>query len=367
MTWRINTDIPEPDWDSLPDHPEPYKPSEPRRPNPVPLPKEYAAINAALACGHVGRLPDTTPDDLTARIEAERDGLIKAIRLPWWNLNKHIGFGLYPGNITIVAGPPGTSKSYFALNTLLAAGKAGYRWRLLPLEDNAETWALKALATNLDSWELISQPENEDDRRALGERKLAQLNKHRDFISDMFQCIAENPRMPVKGMDGSRKVFDVNYQDVLRFVEDEAEASDIVCIDPISQITFDADGRDFRGQSDFMRRLAAIAADTKIHVLLIAHDVKQHHGGTEGVVQGSAMFERLAHSVLILSRHDPSIEDSIYSTFNPTIAHRLTITVKKCRAGSSGKRFAFDLSDFGPTFKEHGMIKSEPLKRKAGQ
>lgn len=357
-------DIPEPDWNSLPDAEASFPPLK--------VVHGHAAGNEKenrLFPRHVGRLPDTTTTDLVAAIEAERDGKVKAIRIPWWKLNKSIGFGLRPGNVTIVTGPPGTSKSYLVLNILLAAGRSGFRWRLLPLEDDAQTWILKALAVNTDDWRLVSQPENDEERVTLGNYKLDVLTEYQDFADGLHQNIAENPRMPISGY-GGRVVLDVKYEDVLRFVEDEAEDSHLICVDPISQITFDPDGRDFRGQADFMRRLVAVAASTRAHILLVAHNAKQQYrgvGDSVDGVQGSAMLGRLAHNILTINRHDPAIEDEVYSSFSPTVTHRLTISVTKCRGGMTGEKFAFDLSQYGPTFKEYGMIKFGALKRRAGQ
>lgn len=359
------TNIPEPDWGSLP-MPEEYTPTAMRV---VGVAEPQGTTKRFLASSHVGRQPDTTPEDLESHIKAERDGLIKAIRLPWWKLNMKIGNGLLPGNVTIITGTPGTSKSYLALNILLAAGRLGFRWRLLPLEDNAQTWILKTLAVNIDSWRLVSQPENDDERRTLGNYKLGCLDEHRDFVAECHQNISENPRMPLSAY-GEKVVMDVGYEDVLRFVENEAEDSHLICIDPISQITFDPDGRDYRGQADFMRRLVAIAASSLAHILLVAHNAKQQYrgnGDSVDGVQGSAMLGRLAHNILTLNRHDPSIEDEIYSTYTSTIQHKLTLTVTKSRNGITGEKFAFDLSEYGPTFKEHGLIKFAAQKRRIGQ
>lgn len=132
-------------------------------------------------------------------------------------------------------------------------------------------------------------------------------------------------------------------------------------IDPVSQITFDADGREFRGQAEFARRLASLAASTGVHVVLVAHTVKgggKNAGGADpmDLVQGSAMFTRLAHNVMTIARHDPK-DSHVFSSMEPTVRHATTVTLAKCRNGFSGSRYAFELGPGGPVFRELGLIK----------
>lgn len=165
---------------------------------------------------YVGREPDGYPNALRQRLMDERDGLIQTIALPWVELNHGIGNGFAPGNVTVVAGPPGAAKSYFILNLLLAAGVQGVRWRLLPLEDDAQTWILKCLAVREGSWRVVARPEAGDatGRQELGEYKLNVFEEHHDLVSHLYSRVAENPRLPLELL-GNTVVLDVRYQEVL--------------------------------------------------------------------------------------------------------------------------------------------------------
>lgn len=321
-----------------------------------------------MAMEFVGRKPDTQPEDLFNRVRDERDGVIKPIRLPWWQLNKGIGYGLLPGNLTVIAGPPGVAKSYFVLNAILAAHDAGFTWRHLPLEDDAQTWVMKFIAVLSNDWKLLAQPERDEqeERFHLGQHKEAVLARHQDFIEQLYdRYVAENPRVPISAF-GEYHALDVDYKQVLKYADDEAFRSQLITIDPISQITFDENGRDWQGQSEFLRKLAAIATQWKVHILLVAHTAKQsaRNGIAESLdgVQGSAMITRLAHNVITLARHD-AVESPVYSSTFPTVEHKMTVCIAKSRNGFSGSRFAFDMSDQGPTFIERGMIKPKAPKR----
>jgi hypothetical protein len=156
-------------------------------------------------------------------------------------------------------------------------------------------------------------------------------------------------------------VRDVHFRDVLRFLEDIAGDCDLIGIDCLSQITFSEDGRDFIGQADFMRGVVGITASTGTHIVLVGHHAKGGAGRDPlDNLQGSAMFNRLAHNVISLTRHDPLTESEVYSRMIPTVEHRLTLSILKARGSESGNRIAMDLDKIGPVFIEHGRIASKP-------
>lgn len=369
------TDVP--DFDSWPDPKEAFAPThgtthEARhRPSPrVAAPSGWEdAFAPEDMPGHVGRIADNAITELRAKLEAERDGRIQAIHFPWWQADSAVGNGLAPGEVTVLAGPPGASKSYFALNILRAASHGGFRWRLLPLEDDAMTWIQRYLAVELCDWRMVARPKAGDERERveLAERKLAMLDVHRDLVGDLRFAICENPRMPVAGPGGKTVVPDVTWRDVLGFIEREGDDNDLLVVDPLSQMTFDPEGRNNNArEADFTRNAVALARSSRTHLLLVAHTVKGTYrtgaaGGVESI-QGSAMLTRLAHNVLTVTRHDPAMESEIYNAACPMVSHRITLEVAKSRSGHSGNKIAFDLEKDGPRFKEHGLIKSRPLR-----
>jgi hypothetical protein len=114
-----------------------------------------------------------------------------------------------------------------------------------------------------------------------------------------------------------------------------------------------------------MRELVGIAASTGAHIVLVGHHAKggPSGGGRDPLdrLQGSSLFNRLAHNVITLTRHDPPVESDIVpkSIDSPmAVEHGLTLAIEKCRAGMSGYRIAMDLDPGGPQFIEHGTIKS---------
>lgn len=327
----------------------------------------YREMRDFLATAYIGRPADGGLDALRERIRAEGDGRIRAIRAPWQETNKALGFGLTPGQATIVAGSAGVAKSYLILNILLAAGRAGFHWRLLPTEDDAGRWIQRALAVHCCQWSLVSQPKNDsaEERQRIAHSKLKAMDENPEVLAELHESILENPRLPIDDGNGGKTVPDLYYQDMLEFLEMVTPDIDLIAVDCLSQIDFSEDGRDWQGQGDFMRRVVGIAASSGAHIVLVGHNRK---GGVDkdplDLVQGSALFNRLAHNVLVLSRSDPAIESEIYDRFNPMVEHKLTLSILKCRGGASGDRVAMDLHDYGPTFIEHGRIKAKAKGRR---
>jgi hypothetical protein len=322
----------------------------------------YREMQTYLA-SHVGKPPDGGIDALRERIEAEGDGRIKPIRLPWPDTNQAIGFGLAPGQVTIIAGSAGVAKSYCTLNILLAAGRAGRRWRLLPLEDSGDRWLQRLLAVHCSSWAIVAQAENDtpEEMRRVADLKLSALREHEALVEQWYEAVCENPRRPVDNGARGLTVRDVHYRDVLKFLEDIAGDCDLVGIDCLSQITFSEDGRDFIGQGEFMRGVVGIAAATRCHFVVVGHNGKSAPGRDPlDNLQGSAMFQRLSHNVISLTRHDPATESEMLSRFDPVVEHRLTLSILKSRGGLFGARVAMDLDSNGPQFVEYGRITSKP-------
>lgn len=332
--------------------------------------KIYTEMQEYMAAGHIGRAPNTTVDDLFAKFEAEKRGDIRNIQLPYPQINRSVGNGLALGNITAVVAPPGASKTWWVLNLLLHAGSQGFSWRYLGLEDCAELWIQKLMAAKLCDWRIVAQPaaDDQEDRVRLAEHKRRAMENNRAFLDDLYLRVAENPRI-IPGLATGEVCAEVHYEDILAFVEGEADTSDIVVIDPVSQVDFSTDGRDYAGQARFMQRLSTIVTKKSIHVILVVHTTKYQQVGADptSAAGGSAKITQLSQYVLMLQRHDPAIEDETYNAYSQTVEHKLTMTVVKSRNGMSGQKFAFDLLAEGPCFREYGLIKLKSSKRKVGQ
>lgn len=328
--------------------------------------EQYRPIQDTLNTAYIGRPADGGIEALRAHIQAEGDGTIKPIRVPWHETNAALGYGLLGGDVSIVVGSAGAAKSYLTLNILLAAGRAGLRWKLLPTEDSASRWILRALAVHCCNWGLVAQSEHDsaEERRRTADRKLAALDSNAEIVDELYENIFENPRLPIPDGNGGVNVPDLPYERVLMFLEMVSADCDIIALDCLSQIDFSEDGRDYVGQNDFMRRVIGIATASGTHIVLVAHHGKGGENKGMDRIQGSSLFNRLSHNILELSRSDPATESEMSSRMNPIVKHRLTLEISKCRGGASGAKIAMDLDRCGPVFVEHGKITGKPKGRK---
>lgn len=328
--------------------------------------KPYREMQSFLETSHIGRLADGGVEALCQRLEDEGSGAIRAIQIPWRQTHKSVGYGFAPGQVSFLAGTSGGAKSYWVLNLLRNAWQQGVRWQLLPLEDDAGRWIQRMIAVHTCSWAMVMQPKEDtpEERRRSADAKLAALNEHRDFVDEMYQRIAENPRLPVDDGTGGMVSKDVDCDGVLTFIREAAEDNDLLVVDPITQISFGRDGNVWDAQEKFMRDVVAIAATTGVHILVVAHFAKGGSNAADPLdgIAGSSLFGKIAHNALLLIRHDPTIESNVIARINPTVEHRITITVQKGRGGLSGNKIAFDLHEHGPQFIEYGLIKPKGKK-----
>lgn len=212
------------------------------------------------------------------------------------------------------------------------------------------------------------QPQNDtpEERRRVADAKIAVLDAHQDFLHELHDRIAENPRLPLDDGTGKMVSKDVDYNDVLTFVREAGADNALIAIDPLTQITFSQDGRDYKEQSEFMREITNAAASTQTHVMMVAHYAKggsNAHDPLDGIA-GSSLFGKIAHNVLALIRHDPAVESNVVSRFDPVVEHRLSLFIRKSRGGDSGKQIAFDLHEHGPQFTEYGFVKPKAKGKK---
>lgn len=305
----------------------------------------------------IGEVPSGGVYALSARFGQEERGEIKLLPIPWTEISRGLGGGLYPGEVTVLAAPPGNGKSFVSAHLSLAAGAAGFRWRYLPLEDRQEVWLQRFGAVALDEWSFL------DREKCSAAARQRTLKANQAVFRAIETNICENPRLPVADGSGRMVVPALPAYEILDWVHEAARDYDLLVIDPVSQIDFGrVGGKKWEDEEDFVRRLLGIAADSRCHVLLILHVVKR--GGRNQMplslddMQGSAAFSRFAHNVLLLETHDERESEVVCHVPNKIVTHKRTMIIGKGRTGSGGgSRFAVDFDHRGPALLEHGLIK----------
>ena len=303
--------------------------------------------------------PTTLVDDFSA----EGDGLRETLHVAsWFNLSRDTNF-LRPKTVTVLGGPTGRGKSAFLLEALLALHFQGVRWELLPLEGSAADVYRRILAFLVQDWKMT------DTDAAGASRRMELTEPHVKTMSALVGQVWENPRLPV-GEEGKRVVPPLPYREVLDWIDGAVKRARVVAVDPLAQI--DWGGRDLvQNQSDFIRRVAGLAADTTSTIILVAHSQKRPGKIALEVlsaedIQGAAEITRLADCVLLWNGHS-EIQSNVWrpGSMSEPVTHNRTMVIGKARHGrGGGLALAFNTREDGPGYDELGVI--APKKAKEG-
>jgi KaiC/GvpD/RAD55 family RecA-like ATPase len=297
--------------------------------------------------------------NLLAELAKERTREKKTIPLPWPMLDSAIGGGLRRGKVTCVAGHPGGGKSYLGLAFCFNASVQGFRWIYLPLEDSQLEATRRMAAIVSEDWAMIDQ----DDINA--ERREATVKANMTALAELSVSIRENPRRPIIDQE-TRKltVPKLPYHSVCSWIGDQKGTVDLIVIDPVSQIDFRLGSeKEWDGQDTFVRQVCALAEDTGIHIVLVAHVKKrtsmEKAKGSLSMddICGSSAFSKFVQNVILLERHDPR-ESEVRDDVGEERCdwHKWTLHLDKSRDGKgAGYRFAMDLSH-SPLFRCSGTI-----------
>lgn len=210
-----------------------------------------------------------------------------------------------------------------------------------------------------EDWSLIEQ----DDVNA--EHREAKIKANLTAIAELSVSIRENPRRPVIDEETRKLVVPkLPYHSVCSWIGDQKGSIDLLVIDPVSQIDFRlASEKEWDGQDTFVRQVCALAEDTGIHIVLVAHVKKrtstEKAKGTLSMddICGSSAFSKFVQNVILLERHDPRESEVRGESEEECMAwHKWTMHLDKSRDGKgAGSRFAMDLSN-SPLFRCSGSI-----------
>lgn len=305
-------------------------------------------------------LKDET-SEMTKFLEDQDAGLCQTISLPWHDLSM-LSKALRPGAVVVLAGPSKTGKSYLAINISIDLDRQNFSWKYLPLEDSREDFKWRLLAVLADDYQAT-------DIDQIGVMpRLEFLKTHYEKIQSMSKNVSENPRVGHKDEKGETVVPLVPAENVIRWARAALKKSRVVFIDPLSQIDFNTKNQ-HQDEAGFIRKLLAITKDSGGTAVLIAHTIKRPGQSantqiTAEDVQGAAVFTRLCHTTILIDRHEERESSVKNNGVIQKVCHKRTVTIALTRNGSgSGVRLAYDQGQWGPNFKEYGIIVKEEKRR----
>ncbi|MCC5830900.1 MAG: hypothetical protein JJU36_15750 [Phycisphaeraceae bacterium] len=266
-----------------------------------------------------------------------------------WPLVGGLSKALLPGTITLLAAPPGASKSFMLLEAAASWHQAGISIAVMELEDGRAYHLRRALAQRTGIADLTDDSwcrEHPDKARAA-------YRDHAAWLDSFGRCIHDYPG------DSHPE-----YAGALKWITHQAEAGKrIIAVDPLTICKTDA--RPWEADQDFMVQAKAIIEGSAASLVLVLHPRK---GATDrGVddLSGGASFGRLAHTVLFLEAlpepRSVAIRDRLSGIKSEESINRI-IHISKARNGKgSGLRIGATFSAETLRLVEHGIVlKKEP-------
>lgn len=306
---------------------------------------------------------DADLSEMLSEVQEQAAGRRTTIPLPWVRLSSGC-HALRPGTMTILAGPMKTGKSFFTMSIVKWIHDLGHDWAYLPLEDTRRDWAWRMLSIAKGNYNINHAAQETAEERG------AAVAMNMEFLSQYLSRVTQNPRIGIKDQFGKTVIPEVGYERVLGWIAKAAKTKRFIVVDPISQIEFN--GRDpWKAESSFVRQALGIISDSDASLLLVAHTVKR--SGMNATVdlsaedvQGSAMYTRLAHTTLLLDKHDlKEVEIRHAGGEIETAMSNRVVTIAAARNGSmTGARLAFMQHLDRPYFEEIGFLAPKTRKGK---
>lgn len=308
---------------------------------------KYGADALRMTLGVINRAIEVRPSDvLRTRIEDTIAGRHQSV--PWaWPATSRLTQSLRPGAITLLAGNPGSGKSFFLLQACLEWLRDGLPIALLELEEGSGFWLSRALALESGNSDLLDL----EWMRLHGDKARDLLAVHRDHIDSLAQVLTTAPAggMSIGGLAG--------------WVEGQAKTGKrIICIDPVTAAAEDPTEKPWIAAARLMSRAKQAITASGASLVLATHGRKgSGKAGPPNLddLAGGAAFSRFASSVILLERLDePEDADCIDAdgrTITDTINRRLRI-LKARESQGAGMSIGFDFDSKSLRFAERGTV-----------
>jgi KaiC/GvpD/RAD55 family RecA-like ATPase len=285
----------------------------------------------------------TLSDGLKDRFAAIIAGVWYSLGFGFPALDK-LSKALLPQNVCILAGRPGSIKSFFVLRVLLHWFREGVRFAYLGLEEDRTfvNWRLVAMLEGNGS--LLDDEWVKDHPR----EARAAYERHRETLNRMNRSIWERPGEAV------------TLEHVTEWVRSRArEDYRVIVVDPVTVCRPAA--KPWIADHTFVCAAEHVLSTCNSSLLLVNHCTKGAQLLDMDSVAGGAAYQRLSQSILLLERHKPPKKltmmrpDMDMGRFECDINE--TIHICKSRKGKGqGMSIGFTINWEALDFAEQGVI-----------
>ncbi|MCA9444848.1 MAG: AAA family ATPase [Candidatus Omnitrophica bacterium] len=286
-----------------------------------------------------GAHPFGLASDLQSHVERMIRGEYRPVHFPFQALSYHTN-ALLPGNILILAGGPGVSKSLFLVQCLAHWNEIGDPIAALLLEGDEEFHLLRMLA-QIAKEPGITDPGWVETNEALAR---AILNDHRDFIESMGSTLTS----------GVAQYSD--HASVLRWMEEKAKmGARIIVVDPITLL--EHPGKDQHiADRDFMKGIQAICREYGCSFIGVSHPKKEWEKPSLNNLAGGTAYSRFSDSVFWVSFADDYYTISSNAGDIPIHVERVVSILKSRNGRGANLEIGFRWDKESLSFHELGVI-----------
>jgi hypothetical protein len=303
--------------------------------------REEKLIAAQLA------LEDSVPlgaaKGLERRIGQMISGEWRTLEWPWGQLTRQAK-ALMPATITVIAGDPGSSKSFLLLEAMWGWHMMGLPVALYELEEDRDYHMLRALAQIAENSNFTDDDwvrNNPDDIREAFAAMLPLLESFARQITDAPDKL-------------------VTLAELEAWVETKFRAGcQIVGIDPVTAAA--TSDKPWADDQKFILNTKKLARDYGGRLVLVTHPRKDR-GKAKGTsmddMAGGAAYQRFSQCVLWLKRHEQRKKLTVATRMGTDrILVNRSVLVKKARNGpGAGVEIAFDFDGGNLRFVERGVV-----------
>lgn len=280
---------------------------------------------------------------LERRIGQMISGEWRTLDWPWVQVTRQTK-ALMPGTITVLAGDPGSSKSFMLLEAMWNWHLNGLPVALYELEEDRDYHMLRALAqmaecANFTDDDWVRQ--NPDDIREMYAKLEPLLESFARRITDAPDRI-------------------ISLAELECWVESRFKAGcQVVGIDPITAAA--TSDKPWQDDQKFILNTKKLARDYGARLVVVTHPRKDRgkaKGTTMDDMAGGAAYQRFSQTVLWLKRHEQRKKVAVATAMGTLrqIINR-SLLVKKARNGAgAGAEIGFDFDGGNLRFVERGIV-----------
>ena len=281
-------------------------------------------------------------DAEVSRINRVRDGLEDPAGIPtgFATLDAMLG-GLRPGEVTVVAGRPGSGKTAFATNALLNVAASDYAGTmqcafLASLEMTNRQIARRAIASfakiNVRRFERAQETDDERDR----------WYKQVGRLRDLPIWIDDKVRMTPAQLRAHIRRLQAKYDKPRGGPSGKPQKVSFVMVDYLQRMGADKSKRERRDEvSDCMNAVADAAKECDVHVVLLAQINRENTKGQTSArrprmsdLAESGEIEKAAHNIVLL--HRPEYHEQDKTRIPDNVRGLAEVIVDKQRDGDTG-------------------------------